>query len=255
MPPPLWPNIEWLSPSSSCSSVSRQQHKRSRQKVGHDKRVWTFQIHGIGSVQLDISIYQRYTTVRGVFGTPWYLFSLLRPKRLHHNHDAWRYSDHCTTVSGLKSAAVKKRPTLSWLWTNRLLVIALSRQHILDELNIQVSSGSACIDDINVQKLDGKISGGALRIQYSSCKFATFSVANSSISSKSLGIKEECSISASSSRVTLVGSHQPENGYRVKSINGSLLLGSRRLSGTVAKGQFATPLYVIESDVSRVEIL
>lgn len=154
-----------------------------------------------------------------------------------------------------RNKADRGRPSLSWLWTHPSLVIALSQHHILDELNIQVSSGSARIDGINVRKLGGQFSGGSLQIQHSSCISATFSVTNSSISSTSLQVKEECSISASSSRVTLYESHQPENGYHVKSINGSLLLGSRCLSGTVVEKKAGTPLYVIESDASRVEIL
>ena len=154
-----------------------------------------------------------------------------------------------------KSKFRKGRPQLPWMWANPLLVIALQEQSALCELNIQVSSGSARIADIDVQKLGCKVFAGSLRIQYSTCEFATFSVTNSSVVSKSLKVKEECSVSASSSRIVLTDSFQPENGYQIRSNNGSLRLGSQRLSGTVVEERPGTPLYVVESNNSRVEIL
>lgn len=147
------------------------------------------------------------------------------------------------------------RPSLSWLWANPLLVIALREQNALCELNVQVSSGSARIAGVDVRKLGCKVSAGSLRIQYSSCEFATFSVTNSSIISKSLKVEEECSVSASSSRIVLTDSFQPENGYQIRSDNGSLRLGAQRFPGTVVKEKTGSPLYVVESDNSRVEIL
>lgn len=149
----------------------------------------------------------------------------------------------------------KKGPSLHWLWTTPLLVIALREQGALRELNIQVSSGSARITDIDVRKLGCKVIAGSLRIQYSSCEFAAFSLTNSSVVSTSLKVKEGCSVSASLSRMVLTGSFQIENGYQIRSNNGSLRLGSQRLSGTVVEEKPGTPLYVVESDNSRVEIL
>ena len=149
----------------------------------------------------------------------------------------------------------KGRPSLPWLWAKPLLVIALREQNVLCELNVQVSSGSARIAGIDVRKLGCKVSAGSLRIQYSSCEFATFSITNSSIISKSLKVEEECSVSASSSRIVLTDSFQPENGYQIRSNNGSLRLGAQRFPGTVVKEKTGSPLYVVESDSSRVEIL
>ncbi|WP_407923163.1 DUF4097 family beta strand repeat-containing protein [Bifidobacterium aemilianum] len=150
--------------------------------------------------------------------------------------------------------ARKDRPSLSWLWTNPSLVLALPLRRTLDLLSVRVQSGSAKLSDIKLKELDGEVTDGSLRMQDVSCQDARLSATSSSIESKSLVVSGSCELSASSARISLQESLTATSGYRVHARSGSLSIGTHQLMGSGTLEQEGSPFFSIGSESSRIAI-